>query len=319
MKKIALEEHFMSPGLEEYWRPTMSLVPEAVFKPIYERLTNFGDLRLGEMDGAGIQKAVLSIAGPGVQIEPDAARATYKAAESNDFLAAEIQKRPSRYDGFAHIALQDPKAAAAELDRCVRQLGFKGAMINGQTLGHYLDERQFDPFWAKAEELGAPIYLHPADPLRMPESYGDYKVLMRATWGWGVETGTHALRMVFGGVFERFPGATLLLGHCGESLPFMLWRLDSRAKALYGVKMKKDVSQFIIDNIAVTISGMYSPEPVHCTVAALGRSRVMFSADFPFESIHEAGHFMDSVAMDDDLRADIAWRNAARILKIDMG
>jgi 2,3-dihydroxybenzoate decarboxylase len=317
MKKIALEEHFMSPGLEEYWRPTMSLVPPDVFKPIYERLTNFGDLRLGEMDGAGIQKAVLSIAGPGVQIEPDAKRATYKAAESNDFLAKEVEARPDRYDGFAHIALQDPKEAAAELERCVK-MGFKGAMINGQTLGHYLDERQFDPFWAKAEELGVPVYLHPADPVRMSDSYGDYKVLMRATWGWGVETGTHALRIVFGGVFERFPKALLMLGHLGESLPFMLWRLDSRAKTLYGVKMKKDVSQYIIDNIAVTISGMYSPEPVECSIAALGKTRVMFSADFPFESIHEAGHFMDSVKMDEELRADIAWRNAAKLLKIDM-
>ncbi len=318
MKKIALEEHCMSPGLEEYWRPTMSLVPEQVFKPIYARLTDFGDLRLGEMDAAGIEKAVLSIAGPGVQIEPDTARATYKAAESNDFLAAEIQRRPKRYEGFAHIALQDPKAAAAELERCVKQLGFKGAMINGQTLGHYLDERRFDPFWAKAEELDAPIYLHPADPVRMYDGYGDYKVLMRATWGWGVETGTHALRMIFGGVFERFPKATLLLGHCGESLPFMLWRFDSRAKALYGVKMSKDVSQFIVDNIAVTISGMYSREPVDCSIAALGRSRVMFSADFPFESIREAGSFMDDVAMDEDLRADVAWRNAAKLLKIKM-
>ena len=146
--------------------------------------------------------------------------------------------------------------------------------------------------------------------------YGDYKVLMRATWGWGVETGTHALRIVFGGVFERFPKALLLLGHCGESLPFMLWRLDSRAKALYGVKMKKDVSQFIIDNIAVTISGMYSREPVDCSIAALGRDRVMFSADFPFESIHEAGSFMDDVTMAEDLREDVAWRNAAKILNI---
>ena len=316
MKKIALEEHFMSPGLEEYWRPTMSLVPPEVFKPIYARLTSFGDLRLGELDAAGIAKSVLGVAGPGVQIEPDAARATYKAAESNDFLAAEIQKRPDRYDGFAHIALQDPKAAAAELERCVK-MGFKGAMINGQTLGHYLDERRFDPFWAKAEELDAPIYLHPADPARMYDGYGDYKVLMRATWGWGVETGTHALRIVFGGVFERFPKATLILGHCGESLPFMLWRFDSRAKALYGVKMKKDVSQFIIDNIAVTISGMYSREPVDCSIAALGRSRVMFSADYPFESIKDAAGFMDDVEMAGDLREDVAWRNAARLLKIE--
>ncbi len=317
MKKIALEEHFMSPGLDEYWRPTMADVPKPIYDGIRARLTDFGELRLKEMDDAGIELAILGVAGPGVQVEPDARRATFKAAEANDFLAAEIAKRPEHYLGFAHIALQDPNAAAAELDRCVRQLGFKGAMINGQTLGHYLDERQFDPFWAKAEELGAPIYLHPADPVQMYQSFGAYKELQRATWGWGVETGTHALRMVFGGVFDRFPKALLLLGHLGETLPFMLWRLDSRAK-LYGVKLKREPSDYVRDNIAVTISGMFSKEPVECSLAALGKSRVMFSADFPFESISEAGHFMDRVEMDEDTRADIAWRNAARILKIDM-
>ena len=315
MQKIALEEHFMSPGLMEYWQPTMADVPRPIYEAIYARVTDFGDLRIGEMEKAGVGLSVLSIAGPGVQVEPDAKRATYKAAESNDFLAAEVALHPKSFMGFAHIALQDPAAAAVELERCVKQLGFKGAMINGQTLGHYLDERQFDPFWAKAEELNAPIYLHPADPVQMYATFGQYKELQRATWGWGVETGTHALRMIFGGVFDRFPKATLLLGHMGESLPYMLWRLDSRAK-LYGVKLNKEPSQYVRDNIAVTISGMYSPEPLNCAIAALGASRVMFSADYPFESVAEAGHFMDSVALDEKVRADVAYGNAMRILGI---
>ena len=143
------------------------------------------------------------------------ARATAKAAEANDFLAAEIARRPDRYLGFAHIGLQDPAAAARELERCVKDLGFRGAMINGHTNGHYLDERQFDPFWARAEELQVPIYLHPADPAQQYATYGSYKEITRATWGWGVETGTHVLRMVFGGVFDRVPKALLLLGHLG--------------------------------------------------------------------------------------------------------
>ena len=318
MKKIALEEHFISPGLMEYWQPTMGDVPRPIYDKILAALTDFDELRLGGMDGAGIAKAILSISGPGVQVEPDAKRATAKAAEANDFLAGVVASHPDRYLGFAHIALQAPVAAARELERCVKQLGFKGAMINGQTLGHYLDERQFDPFWAKAEELQTPIYLHPADPAQQYASYGSYKELTRATWGWGVETGTHTLRMIFGGVFDRFPKALLLLGHLGESLPYMLWRLDSRAK-LYGVSLKREPSDYIRDNIAVTISGMYSPEPLNCAVAALGRSRVMFSADYPFENIAEAGHFMDSVDIDASLREDICWRNAAALLKIPMG
>jgi 2,3-dihydroxybenzoate decarboxylase len=317
MRKIALEEHFMSPGLEEYWRPTMASVPPKLQKYIYSRLTNFGALRLREMDDAGIEVAVLSVAGPGVQIEPNAERATDKAAEANDFLADKIAKHADRFRGFAHVALQDPAAAAGELERCVKQLGFLGALINGQTLGHYLDERQFDPFWAKAEELQVPIYLHPADPQQLYASYGPYRELTRSTWGWGVETGTHALRLVFGGVFDRFPKAQLVLGHLGETLPYLLWRFDSRAK-LYGVKLKKAPSQYIRDNIAVTLSGMFSAEPLNCAIAALGSSRVMFSADYPFESIEEAGRFMDKVALKKKLQEDVAWRNAARLLKITM-
>ena len=317
MKKIALEEHFISPGLIEYWQPTMTDVPKPIYDKIHAALTDFGDMRLASMDGAGIEKAILSIAGPGVQVEPNAARATAKAAEANDFLANVTAARPDRYLGFAHIALQDPQGAARELERCVRDLGFKGAMINGNSMGAYLDERQFDPFWAKAEELQAPIYLHPADPVQPYASFGSYKELTRATWGWGVETGTHALRMIFGGVFDRFPKALLMLGHLGETLPYLLWRFDSRAK-LYGVSLKRQPSEYIKDNIAVTVSGMFSAEPLNCAVAALGGSRVMFSADYPFESAAEAGHFMDEVAIDEALREDINWRNAARILNIPM-
>jgi 2,3-dihydroxybenzoate decarboxylase len=316
MKKIALEEHFMSPGLVDYWQATMADVPRPIYDKIFAALTDFDDIRLKAMDSAGIEKAVLSVAGPGVQVEPNVAVANKAAAEANDFLAEQIARHPTRYLGFAHIALQDPNAAARELERCVK-MGFKGAMINGHSLGHYLDERQFDPFWAKAEELGAPIYLHPADPVEQYATYGDYNEIKRATWGWGVETGTHTLRMIFGGVFDRFPKALLLLGHLGESLPYMLWRIDSRAK-LYGVELKREPSDYIRNNIAVTISGMYSPEPLHCAVSALGASRVMFSADFPFEDIKEAGHFMDDVAIDTELREAVAWRNAALILNIKM-
>ena len=317
MKKIALEEHFISPGLIEYWQPTMTDVPKPIYDKIYAALADFGDLRLASMDGAGIEKAILSVSGPGVQVEPDAARATAKAAEANDFLANVTHARPDRYLGFAHIALQDPQGAARELERCVRDLGFKGAMINGHSMGAYLDERQFDPFWAKAEELQVPIYLHPADPAQQYATYGSYKELTRATWGWGVETGTHALRMIFGGVFDRFPKALLMLGHLGETLPYLLWRFDSRAK-LYGVSLKRQPSEYIKENIAVTISGMFSAEPLNCAVAALGGSRVMFSADYPFESAAEAGHFMDNASLDEALREDICWRNAARILNIPM-
>jgi 2,3-dihydroxybenzoate decarboxylase len=316
VKKIALEEHCMTPGLASYWEPTMADVPPEIYQRIRTRLHDYADMRLKEMDEAGIEKAILSAAGPGVQVERDTRTALKTAAEANDYLAAQIAPNSKRLYGFAHIALQDPAEAAKELERCVKQLGFKGAMINGHSNGHYLDERQFDPFWAKAEELQVPIYLHPADPPVQYGSFEGYDSLRRATWGWTVETGTHVLRMVFGGVFDRFPKATLAVGHLGETLPFLLWRLDSRAK-LYGVKLKREPSDYIRENIVVTISGMYSAEPFNCAIAALGQSRVMFSADYPFEPWVVAGNFMDDVKVDEKVRADVAWNNAAKLFNVD--
>lgn len=315
VQKIALEEHFLSPGLIDYWRPTMTEVAPPVTEQLFKRLTDFGELRLSTMDKAGIARAVLSISGPGVQAERDPATATRKARESNDFLAVEVQKRPDRYSGFAHIALQDPQAAADELERCVRELNFTGAMINGHTNGQYLDDPSLYPFWERAEALGAVVYIHPTDPVRPAPVLDGIPALRRATWEWGFETGSHALRLVFSGLFDRFPKAKLALGHMGETLPYLLWRFDSRAK-LYGVKLAKAPSQYIKQNILVTVSGVFAAEPLRCALDALGRDRVMFAADYPFENAEEAGHFMDSVAIADDLRADVAWRNAARLLKL---
>jgi 2,3-dihydroxybenzoate decarboxylase len=316
VKKIALEEHFLCPEVEPYWRATVEDVPPAILKTVTARLTDFGDGRLEIMDRAGIARSVLSIAGPGVQAERDAAAATSKARKSNDFLAREIEKRPDRYSGFAHVALQNPHDAADELERCVRDLGFSGVMINGHTNGQYLDDPALHPFWERAEALDTLVYLHPADPAAPLAVLAGHKALARATWGWGVETGSHALRLVFSGHFDRFPKARLVLGHLGETLPYLLWRFDSRAK-LYGVKLAKPPSEYIKQNIVVTLSGMFSREPLMCALAALGRDRVMFSADYPFESSEEAAEFMDHVEIDETLRADIAYNNAAALLGLD--
>ncbi|MDO8875333.1 MAG: amidohydrolase family protein [Pseudolabrys sp.] len=315
VKKIALEEHVLTPGLIDYWRPTMTEVPPALTADLFKRLTDFGDLRLETMDKSGIARAVLSVSGPGVQAERDAAVATRKARESNDFLAVEIQKRPDRYAGFAHIAVQDPKSAADELERCVRDLGFKGAMINGHTHGQYLDHPSLAPFWERAEALDAVVYIHPTDPITPAPVLDGVPALRRATWEWGFETGSHALRLVFSGLFDRYPKAKVALGHMGETLPYLLWRFDSRAK-LYNVKLAKPPSQYIKDNIVVTVSGVFAAEPLRCAVDALGRDKVMFGADYPFEDAIEAGHFLDTVPIEESLREDIAYNNAAKLLNI---
>jgi len=250
-----------------------------------------------------------------VQIERDAAVATRGAAEANEFLARSIESRRDRYSGLAHLAMQDPLGAAKELERCIREFGFVGAMINGHTNGQYLDDPALYLFWERVQEMNTIIYLHPTDPVSTYPAIVGCDSIRRAMWEWGVETGTHALRLVFNGLFDRFPNIKLVLGHLGETLPFLLWRFDSRAK-LYGLKLQKRASDYIRENIWVTTSGMFSADPVMCSVSALGRDRVMFSADYPFENSDEAGEFMQSLPVDEDLRADIAYRNAERLLGI---
>jgi 2,3-dihydroxybenzoate decarboxylase len=313
--KIALEEHFMCAGFEDYWQTTVADVDPAILGKLVARLSDFGAQRLEAMDRAGIARAVLSLSGPGVQIERDTAVATRKARQCNDALAREIQKRPDRYSGFAHLALQDPAAAADELTRSMGELGFCGAMINGHTNGRYLDDPALYPFWERAQALGALIYLHPADPVATSAALAGHRGLRRATWEWTVETGSHALRLVFSGLFDRFPGAKLGLGHLGETLPFLMWRFDSRAK-LYGVKLARRPSEYIRDNIVVTTSGMCAADPLICTLSALGSDHVMFAADYPFESAQEAAEFIDHAPIADDVRADICFNNAAKLLRL---
>jgi 2,3-dihydroxybenzoate decarboxylase len=314
VRKIALEEHVMCPGLEDYWKPTVADIGADVLRDIVARLSDFGGRRLEAMDQTGIERAVLSLAGPGVQTEPDTATACRKAQECNDFLAREIQKRPDRYSAFGHVALQDPKAAADELERCMRALKFCGVMINGHSNGTYLDHPSLYPFWERAEALGAIVYLHPADPIAPAPVLEGYQGLRRATWEWTFETGSHALRLVFGGTFNRFPRAKLMLGHLGETLPYLLWRFDSRAIKLYGLKFPKTPSQYIKDNIVVTTSGMCSAEPLTCAVSALGLDRVMFATDYPFESAQESAEFIEQTPLAGDARADICFNNAAKLL-----
>ena len=315
VKKIALEEHFMCAGFEDYWQTTVADVDPAILGKLVGRLSDFGAVRLEAMDRAGIARAVLSLSGPGVQIERDTAVACRMARQCNDVLAREIQKRPDRYSGFAHLAMQDAVAAVDELTRCMRELGFCGAMINGHTNGLYLDDPSLYPFWERAEALGALIYLHPADPVATSAALKDHRGLRRATWEWTVETGSHALRLVFGGLFDRFPGAKLGLGHLGETLPYLMWRFDSRAK-LYGVKLGREPSDYIRDNIVVTTSGMCAADPLICAISALGAEHVMFAADYPFESAEEAAAFIDGAPIAADVRQAICFDNAAKLLRL---
>ncbi len=317
MRKIALEEHFTRPELSSYGQYAGSSRGSPVFESFQRRLLDFGDMRLEAMDRAGIDLAVLSVTTPGVQAEPDTNVAIKRARIENDFLAREITKHPTRYAGFAHLPLQDAKAAADELSRCVEQLEFKGALVNGHSNGRYLDERSYDPFWERVEALGVPIYLHPRDPFDAPHMFAGHRELLGATWAWTVETATHALRLVFGGVFDRYPGAKLILGHMGETLPYLLWRLDSRWRVQAGNEpIERPPSDIVRDNIFVTTAGVCSHASLACALSALGEDRVMFSVDYPYEDCEVAAEFIDSAPVSDAVRAKVCHGTARRVLRL---
>ncbi|WP_299808185.1 amidohydrolase family protein [uncultured Roseibium sp.] len=316
--KILLEEHFMHPDFVDYWATTAPNISPDLFGKARTALEDFGPMRLEAMDGIGAEKAVLSLAGPGVQVEKRTETAVRLARQVNDFLAAEMAKRPDRYGGFAHLAMQDPVAAADELDRCVTQLGMQGAMINGQTGGTYLDDDRYAPFWERASHLQVPVYIHPNNPPEQVHMYNGHPELWGPVWSWTVETATHALRLVFAGTFDRYPGAKLVLGHLGECLPYLMWRLDSRWEISNrgAMRLEKDPSAYFRDNIWVTTSGMCADAPLRCALDMMGDDRVLFSVDYPFEQAAEAGEWIEQAPLTDCERAKVCHENARALLTL---
>jgi 2,3-dihydroxybenzoate decarboxylase len=316
-RKIALEEHFTTAQLAKrnVARPTRS---DAIFADIERRLVDFDALRIETMDKAGIDLAVLSVTTPGVQAERDAKTAIRLAREANDFLAKEVQKRPKRYAGFAHLPTQDAGAAASELERTVKELGFKGALINGQTNGHYLDADMYLPFWERVQDLDVPVYLHPGEMADQPAMFAGRPELNWPVWAWTADTAAHALRLVFGGTFRRFPKLKVILGHMGETLPFFLWRFDSRWELALGQQLPPDElpSAIIRRNIAITTSGVCANAPLTDAITALGEDNVMFSVDYPYEDTPIAATFIDTAPLSEAVRAKVCHGNAERILKL---
>ena len=314
--KVALEEHFLIPEFLDYFAETYPNISPNLRALAPGALLDLGDRRIEVMDQNRVDYAVLSISGPGVQYERDPALAKRRARQANDFLANEITKRPKRYGGLAHLAMQDPADAAVELERCIRDLGFQGAMINGQTNGEYLDLDKYSVFWERAAALRAPIYLHPGNPVDHPAMYEGHSELWGPVCSWAFETATHALRMVFAGVFERYHNARLILGHMGETLPLNLWRFDSRWQVCNrGTRtLPQPPSFYIKRNIAITTSGVCSDVALRCALDAMGPDNVMFSIDYPFEKTDLAVQFIEQARITETERAKVASGNAKNIL-----
>lgn len=327
MRYIALEEAFFIPELADL-RPAhqqlMRLMKPDVRERYELRLPDFTEYRLAEMDGAGVDVQVLSLTSPGVQIDLDAQRSRDNARFANDYLAKVIDRHPDRFRGFAALALQDPAAAAKELERAVTEDGLCGALVNDcidGPGGRYLDAPEYDELWSALESLGVPLYLHPgappADRWRVidgrPELYG-------ATWSWAAEVSGHALRLLFGGVFDRHPAATLILGHMGEFLPFQRSQLDSRYATLgpeaSTTPLQRPPSAYLGTNIVFTNSGVFSPAVMLGAVLEVGADAMMFSIDYPYESSHEAVEGFERTTLSAADREKIAHGNAERLLRI---
>lgn len=312
IEKIAIEEHFASPDTIDGCR----WVHSHDWEEISHYLTDLHGQLLRDMDASGIGMSILSLNSPAVQAITQKQQAIEVARRANDYLAEQVTRNPTRFQAFAALPMQDPEAAAMELTRCVKQLGFKGALVNGfsqvdvEDSAVYYDLPQYWPFWQTVERLGVPFYLHPRDTLfSRRQIYAGHPWLQGSTWAFGVETATHALRLMGSGLFDKFPKLTIILGHLGETLPTTIWRIDHRISRIPpGYPAKKKMADYLRENFYLTTSGNFCTHTLQDTIAEVGVDRILFSADYPFERMQEAGDWFDKV--DVISRAD--WRKIAR-------
>ena len=289
-----------------------------------QQILDVGSARIAEMDRGGLEISILSLGAPGIQAIPGASQAVALARRANDYLAEHIAKYPKRLKGFAALPLQDPQAAAQELTRCVKELGFRGALVNGfSQIGEadsavYYDLPQYRPFWATVEQLDVPFYLHPRAPLATrQQAYEGYSWMVGSPWGFAVETSIHALRLMGSGLFDEYPKLRVILGHLGEGLPFGIWRVDHRiSKGTLRPKAKLPMGQYLRENFYITTSGNFRTQALTDVILEVGADRVLYSVDYPFEDVVEAKDWFDQAAISDTDRMKIARSNAQKLFHI---
>src|SRR5271157_1028161 len=325
MRTITLEEHFASPGFFE--GPGKGLKENAArsgnfrLANIVEDLSDLGEKRIIEMDAGGIDVQVLTLTSPGVE-QLGATEAVELSREANDYLADAVQLYPERFAGLATLPTAVPDTAAEELERMVKEHGFKGGVINGHSGGRYLDDHFFWPILERAESLNVPIYIHPTPPPQpvidayyagfSPEvTYG----LSTNGWGWHIETAVHVLRLIFGGVFDQFPNLQVIIGHLGEALPFMLPRLD-RNMPMAMTKLNRSVAAYLRENVYYTFSGFNFIPTFLDLYLQVGADRIIFSTDYPYASMAEARGFLEHLPVSPADKHRIAHGNAERLLQM---
>jgi 5-carboxyvanillate decarboxylase len=308
------------PGFRSLWGFFLGATPRAT--QLVTRIQDLGAQRIADMDASGIARQLVFLTAPGVQVF-DAATAVSLSRNLNDQLSDEIKKQPDRYAALAAIAPQDPKSAAAELERSVKQIGFKGAVVNSHTQGEYLDDPKYWEIFEAAEALDVPLYLHPNTP--PPAMIGPFlpRGLDGAIYGFAVETGLHLLRIVVAGVFDRFPKLKMVVGHLGEGLPFWLFRLDFMHRAMVnanrypGVRpLKKKPSDYLRENVWVTTSGMQWAPAILFSQQVLGVDRVLYAMDYPYQFVPEEVKVTDELPISDADKRKLYQLNAEQVFKL---
>ena len=313
---IAIEEHYWDPELTKYFTGVDAPRGIETDKWLYD----FTDIRLKQMDEAGIDVQVLSHGGPSAQKLPaDIAAAVTRTV--NDRLAAIVAAHPQRFSGFAVLPTAEPKAAADELERAVVKLGLKGAMLHGMSNGEFLDLPKYWPIYERAEALDVPIYFHPSvpDPRVTEVYYQDYArefpLVVRPAWGYTVETATQAIRLVLSGVFEKHPKLKVILGHLGETLPFLSWRIDSALRRPGGKQL--DFRGIFSSNFWITTSGFFSDPALLCCVMEMGTDHILFAVDWPFVADNKpAIEWLSRAPVSSEDKVKIASGNAKRLLRM---
>jgi gamma-resorcylate decarboxylase len=324
--KWELEEHFSTGENNKYWDSAGEAARNGKTLTDYveSRLFDVED-RVRLMDATGIERSIVSLTSPGIQSVTDVGAAIELARNTNDLVREQyVDKHPDRLSMFACIPTQDPDAAAGELERAVRDLGAVGVMVNGYTnigdnqTGRYLDHPSFAPLWSTLAELDVPLYLHPREPLPSQTLiYEGYPSLVGSAWGFGHETGTHAVRLMLSGLFDDHPNVQVILGHLGEGLPFLLPRLEHRLdKQRDGVGLggaRQKVSYYFSNNFYLTTSGHFHTRALVNAISEIGVERVMFSADYPYETMEEAAAWFDTSLLCHNDALRVGRENARRL------
>ena len=319
--KIALEEHF---ALPETLDDSTGYAVGGAWSLLERRLLDLDQDRISEMDRHGIGYAIVSLNSPAIQAIPDPARAIEVARRANDVLAEAVARHPDRLGGFAALPMQDPDAATDELTRAVKDLGFKGALVNGfSQVGDadtvvYYDDPGYASFWARVEALDVPFYLHPREPLPGREPiYDGHPWLLGPVWAFGAETAVHALRLMCSGLFDRHPDLTLILGHLGEGLPYNAWRIDHRMRKMpKGVPARRTITEYLRSNVFLTTSGNFRTPALLDAIAEVGSLRILFSVDYPFEETADAAAWFDHVDLPEGDRRRMGRDNAIALFEL---